>query len=172
MDSEEESSEESQNATSSSSPSSVDGNLSFVMLLGEILVLASLPFSYLVLLTGIGVMGGGYQSRFLLPILPITAILSAMSVQWIQQSSHRIDSSSSSLFQLLFLLAIAVSAALFLFYVSLFSIYYAEVESSLDQIFQTILESPYPFSPGGGGRETSITFKEIGQLLRHFGVKN
>ena len=53
-------------------------NLSYFEILLSILILW--PLSFLIGLTMIGLFGGGYQTRFILPILPATSILSSICI--------------------------------------------------------------------------------------------
>jgi hypothetical protein len=62
----------------------------------HVLVWMSWPCSFLIAFTLIGMSGGGYQTRFILPIIPATCVLAARFIHTCTSSSSLSSSSSSS----------------------------------------------------------------------------
>jgi hypothetical protein len=99
-------------------------------------------------LTLIGGLGGGFQIRFIVPILPATSILAGMAVV-------RTD----SLLHPLVAVLLVYSGMHSLFYSVLYSPLYADMHASVFDIIRTILETPY--------EAPSFDI----QFMKHFGLK-
>jgi hypothetical protein len=126
----------------------------------RMVVFSSLPMGYLLLLTALGIIGSGYQLRFILPILPFTGLLSAIALQIMETRLSTIPILSSSYFPLVFSY-ISYSVILFFYYCNLYSIYYADLEYSLLDIIIQILQSAYP---------ELLVNTDFVKLMTHFGV--
>jgi hypothetical protein len=126
----------------------------------RIVVFSSLPMGYLFLLTALGIIGSGYQLRFILPILPFTGLLSAIALQLMETKLSSILILSSSYFPFVFSY-FSYSAILFFYYCNLYSIYYADLEYSILDIIIQILKSPYP---------ELLVNTDFVKLMTHFGV--
>ena len=105
--------------------------------------------------TFIGVIGGGYQSRFLLPMIPPCCILTALA--WNSKREELI---------IPFVLCICYGVMGSLFYGVMFSPLFADFENSIfGIIFNVILRSPvHPLS-------SQFTATEVASFMKHYGVK-
>lgn len=99
-------------------------------------------------LTLIGSLGGGFQVRFIVPILPATAVLSSVAV-----------AAADSLLQPVAALLLAYSGMHSLFYAVLYSPLFADMHASIFDLIRTILETPYD------APTSDIKF------MKHFGLK-
>ena len=135
-----------------------------------IAIFALWPFSFLLGLTALGVLGAGFQSRFLLPIVPATSILTAvacaytfdgnLSVQRIRQIGL-----FSTLSLPLLSLLICISVMHSLFYGIMFYPFFADFNSgSVFRLLVGILQSPSYMPP------TKETFDVILIFLKHYGI--
>ena len=134
-------------------------------------VMCSWPLGFLLGLTLIGSLGSGYQSRFLLPALPGTAILTAISISRVSESykseisvtNFSSDDYSGCRYAIAVIL-IALGAMHTLFYSVLYPTMFADLEFSVFEIIGTILKSPLrPVA-------SPSAFDEILNYLRHFGL--
>lgn len=102
----------------------------------------------------------GYQSRFLTPLLPFTAILAAFFVV----RGPQVPNSTSPMAGATVALLLAYSAMHFLYYGVLFAPFYADLDNSLLEIIPAILSSPYAAPPD------KETFKLTLNFMKHFGL--
>ena len=130
------------------------------------------PLSFLVGLTLLGVMGAGFQSRFLLPLLPATAILGSVTVYvlhsycLLKRSTtnsffHMIVATSASLFDLLLLVAVLHSCVYGMMFAPLFGDLDLNIVGMMDSMYENPLKSP----------SSEETWQQILQYLRHFGLE-
>lgn len=124
----------------------------------DLFCLCVLPFGYVGLLTLVGILGGGYQTRFILPILPASAIVSAIIIDWVGIPDHK---GAGRFMSLLELILLAYTTCLMFYYGIIFSVYYADVDYSLWQILKSILLNSYPM--------TEVN-KSTLSILHHFGL--
>ena len=125
----------------------------------DVLVLSSWPLSYLLGLTLVGCLGGGFQLRFLTPILPACAVLSAAVVVRFtsQPKTVHIPAICS--------LLLSWSALHCLYFGVLFAPLFADLDFSVFGILADILSSQY-YHPTSK-EEMISTFK----FMAHFGLK-
>jgi hypothetical protein len=88
------------------------------------------PLTFLIGLTGIGLLGGGYQTRFTLPVLPATALLTAIAIHY----------SGRKILPLACLL-LSFSSFHVLYYSVLYSPLAADFDVSIFEILESILSS-------------------------------
>lgn len=119
-----------------------------------IAVLLLWPLGFLVGLTILGVLGAGFQTRFLAPILPATSIL----------GSYCAINGQHTMFIGLFSLLLAYSAIHFFVYGILLAPLLADLDYSVWNIIYTIIISPY-HSP-----ETTDKFVDVLKFLKHYGI--
>lgn len=148
-------------------PSAVRPVVSMCML--QVLVLSLWPLSFLVGLTLLGSLGSGFQSRFLLPMLPVTCLLSVYFVQWAQQQATAdkgdlIMRCLSNALAVVMQLYVVHSVLNVLYYGIMFAPLYADLDVSVVDIVCGILSSAYhaPVS-----RES---FQEMMMFVKHFGL--
>lgn len=106
------------------------------------------PLGFVAGLTLIGALGGGFQVRFIVPLLPATSVLASLAVA-------RADSALQPLAAVLLVYA----AMHCLFYAVLYSPLFADMHATVFDIIRTILESPHE-APA-----TDMHF------MKHFGLK-
>jgi hypothetical protein len=106
------------------------------------------PLGFVGGLTLIGGIGGGFQIRFIVPILPATSVLASIAVV-----------SSNDIFQPLVALLLVYGGMHCLFYSILYSPMFADMHASIFDVIRIILESPYEVPNG------DIKF------MKHFGLK-
>ena len=153
---------------------------------GRVAALLVWPAAFLGGLTLVGVLGGGFQGRFMLPIIPASSILAAYCVH---RSSHRSHASAFSpigtntvtssagrgagvgtagvgaaAVQVLLAVTLAYGALHCLYYGVLFSNMYADLDVSMLKALSKLLSAPY--SPMGSQQSMQEMFKFLG----HFGV--
>jgi hypothetical protein len=126
-------------------------------------VLSVWPLAFLGGFTILGWLGAGYQTRFILPIIPATSILT--SVALVRNLARRdfIASPSSGMICMLSLL-LCYSMCYVLYYGILFTPFYADLEYSIIDILVNILEQP--FAPMQDGHVT----KQALAMMRHYGL--
>lgn len=115
------------------------------------IILLLWPVSFLFGLTLVGLRGGGYQTRFLLPILPATSILAAIGIE-------RFGSTPLSATLL------SIGAFHALFYGVLFYPLFCDFEFHIFDIIECILRSPQSIP---SSREK---YSDILQFMKHFGL--
>jgi hypothetical protein len=130
----------------------------------RLLVLALYPLSFLLALTLLGMLGAGYQARFLLPALPGLALLGAVAIHLLLRRWG-----DNAGLQVLLLLLGAYAAMHALYYGLLAPTLHADVEQSVFSMLRVVLQSHFPrlVGGGGGGREEQARLE---QVLRHFGL--
>eukprot|EP00605_Chrysophyceae_sp_TOSAG23-4_P000995 GSChrysophyteH1.ASY1.ANO1.1096.1 assembled CDS len=130
---------------------------------GRITALLIWPLSFLVGCTLVGVAGGGYQSRFILPIIPATSILAARIIH--RASSLRAGYNAlSAATHVLVSLALAYCAMHCLYYGMMFPNLYADLDKSVVSILYSTLGSFYhPIS-------TPESMNDMLKFLGHYGV--
>jgi hypothetical protein len=137
------------------------------------IVFCAWPLGFLLGLTLIGSLGSGYQSRFMLPALPGTAILTAISISRaniLQNSDVATNSSNSTANRdsgnryALAAILIALGAMHTLFYSVLYPTIFADLEYSVFDVIGTILNSPLR------SFASQNAFDEMFLYLRHFGL--
>lgn len=99
-------------------------------------------------LTLIGSLGGGFQIRFIVPILPATAALASIALAAVDSMLHPVAA-----------VLLAYSGMHSLFYSVLYAPLFADMHASIFDIIRTILETPYE-APA-----SDIKF------MKHFGLK-
>lgn len=124
-------------------------------------VLVSWPLSFLVAFTVLGVLGAGYQLRFLTPILPASAILAGYFVE-IQLKAHK--SLVSILMPVAIVMLLCYSALHCLYYGILFSPLYADMDESIVGVILNLLRTAY-YSP-----RDKEEMQNIFRYLAHFGL--
>lgn len=115
-------------------------------------ILAVWPLSFIAGLTFIGINGAGFQNRMLLPALPATALLASSAIN----AEPRFGALASVL--------LCLSAFLSAYYGLLYAPLYADTDSSVWDILQSILGSPYYPPP------TKDHFDVVLKYMRHFGL--
>lgn len=140
-------------------------------LLTNLAVFSSWSWAYLAGLTLVGIAGGGYQTRFLLPALPCSSIFASLAIDQLSAFSHRSASSTGStiacmvqVLETLLLGALGYSAILAVYYGVLYPPLFSDLEYGLGDILRTILSSPLS-SPSS--RDVS---HEIADFIHHFGL--
>ena len=129
------------------------------------------PLSFLVGLTLLGSAGAGFQARFLLPILPATAILSSATVYVLQGYCMLIAKPMDSIFSVI----VASSVSLFdvlLFiavihlcvYGMMFAPLFGDLDLSIIDMISAMHKNPLS-SPS-----SQESWQKILQYLRHFGL--
>lgn len=99
-------------------------------------VLVTWPLSFLVGLTAVGIAGGGFQTRFLLPILPATSVLSGYCILRAVESKNLLPLT-------IHLFLLAYGAFHTLYYGILYPPLYADLDYSVHDVLQGILASEY-----------------------------
>ena len=118
----------------------------------HILTLWIWPVSFLLGLTIVGVSGGGYQSRFMLPILPATSILSGYYLT----SNKKIAPACMVLLH--------VGVLHFMFYGVLYYPMFSEFEYNIFDIIWCILSSPQYFPA------SQENYQQILKFMSHYGL--
>lgn len=119
----------------------------------RLVVFTTYPLSLLIGLTVIGALGGGYQARFLLPLLPGLSLMTALA--W-TKNQHRMPGAP---------LVLCCYAAVMTFYYLLTAPQAADVDTrSLFDIIACALQYPHPHveSPGDAAL--------LRQYARHYGL--
>mmetsp|Transcript_23319 Transcript_23319/g.40353 ORF Transcript_23319/g.40353 Transcript_23319/m.40353 type:complete len:156 (-) Transcript_23319:8-475(-) len=125
------------------------------------------PIGFLVGLTVLGSAGSGFQSRFLMPMLPGSAILSALCFQWVYRVcstlpySGRIMSTACSVVMGVLMMYSVVHV---FYYSVLYAPLFADLDVSLVDILCSILQSVY--SAPASREEFRGTLKFMG----HYGL--
>ena len=128
------------------------------------------PLSFLVGLTLLGAMGAGFQSRFLLPLLPATAVLGSVTVYVLYSYClllrptdsilHMIVTSSISLFDVLLFVAVIHSCV----YGMMFAPLFGDLDMNIVDMIDSMHENPLRIL------SSQDTWQQILQYLRHFGL--
>ena len=126
-------------------------------------ILAAWPLCFLAGLTLIGGLGGGFQSRFLLPILPVTCILACLDIVPTTQESKSSRHDSMPIICCLILLLVYMAAHT-MYYGILFGPLYADLDHSLWDILACIISSPY------NSLSSRDQYMETFKYLKHFGL--
>jgi len=130
---------------------------------GHVAALIAWPAAFITGLTVIGVLGGGFQARFMLPILPATSILAARCVHRASSIRHG-NSTSLAGVHVLTVVALAYSSMHCLFYGMLFTNLYADLDLSMFSVLSKILAEPYvPVS-------SPQVMQELLKFMAHFGL--
>lgn len=129
----------------------------------KLVVFSLWPASFLAGLMLLGVRGAGYQSRFLLPLLPASAILCSVAVNIFTVLPSR-NGSELLLLLLVVVLCLMYSAMHSVYYGVLYAPLFAELDFSLVDIVRGILTSPY--SPPSG----RDSFEDTVKFMAHFGL--
>ncbi len=150
---------------------------SHLLFTAKIVVFSLWPASYLFCLTVLGAMGAGFQSRFLMPMLPATAILCAIAVHSIVSSGSSDSTGGSSgssscssnvmyatVCNTLFTLCIIYSTLHTVYYGILYAPLYAELEYSVRDVLIHILTHNY-HSP-----QSRESFQDTLKFMEHFGL--
>lgn len=117
----------------------------------KLLALASFslwPLGFVGGLTLIGGLGGGFQIRFIVPIIPATSILASIAIE-----------SSDTMLQPVIALLLSYGGMHCLYYAVLYSPLSADMHMTIFDIIRVILESPYEAPP-----VSDIKF------MKHFGM--
>mmetsp|Transcript_31093 Transcript_31093/g.44663 ORF Transcript_31093/g.44663 Transcript_31093/m.44663 type:complete len:657 (-) Transcript_31093:28-1998(-) len=143
-------------------------------LLTKLCILSTWPTAFLVGLTIIGSFGSGFQARFLLPIVPATASLSAIVVSVLQaQLNTTITTSVDTLngrtiavtFSIVvFDVMVVVSAFHCLFYGVLFAPLFADLDVSVWDLLSCIWKNPLSMPT------SHDSWLETVRFLKHFGL--
>lgn len=124
-------------------------------------VLALWPICFCTALSFIGCMGAGYQSRFLLPLLPATSILASFAIEYLKQRQGVVAAVADTLSSVM----VTYQAMHFMFYGVMFAPLFADLDFSIVDVLHVVLTTPYhsPIS-----RES---FTSTLAYLAHFGVQ-
>jgi hypothetical protein len=138
-----------------------NNNQYFIDLCYRIAINAIPSLGYFGGLNLIGILGGGYQMRFLLPALPMTVILAAIAIEFMMTSQHSMliymlqKQHCFSWLQTIgwfmnmiminvwFYLLMFSMAILGFYYGGQYASFYADIDTSLIEIVGSILQSPY-----------------------------
>jgi hypothetical protein len=134
---------------------------------GRLCALSVWPLAFLAGLTLVGVLGGGFQSRFIVPIVPATSVLAAQCIYRAGAWSSSLVSSSSSATAAVYVLAalaLAHAAVHCYYYGILFSNLYADLDQSALAALSGLLAAPY--SP----MQSAASMREMLAFLAHYGV--
>ena len=109
------------------------------------------PVSYMVGLTCVGIAGGGFQTRFLLPIIPATSLIASIGI---------VKSVSISPVAIML---ISIGAMHLMFYGVMFYPFFCDFEFNVFDVVEIILKSPriYPDSPDA--------YNGIFRFMAHYG---
>jgi hypothetical protein len=119
----------------------------------------------------LGKLGSGFQNRFILPIIPATSILFAISSSFLKECSksknlkkYPVLAALVEISQFMFDILLPYSSVLCLFYGIMFSPLFADLNANLFDIIATILSNSYHSF-------TSVeSFTETYKFLLHFGI--
>jgi hypothetical protein len=120
-----------------------------------------LPLSFLFFLTILGLLGGGYQTRFILPILPFSCFVTSLVMELLYSTKASNWCLCVSVLECFFLLSFVYSTALTFYYGTLFAISYADLEYSLIDIVFQILSSPF---------QAGMVNNDFYHLIGHYGI--
>ena len=130
---------------------------------GHVTALIAWPTAFLAGLTLVGMFGGGFQARFMLPILPATSVLAARCVHRASSIRHG-NSTSLAGVHVLTVVALAYSSMHCLYYGMLFTNLYADLDLSMFSVLSKILSEPYaPVS-------SPQVMQEMLRFMTHFGL--
>jgi len=163
------------NATATTVATSADTILDSAVL--TILVFALWPVGFLAGLTFLGSLGSGFQSRFLMPMLPGSAILSAVCVVWVQRTVRTVsgdgvrrrgDMHSRKVLSVacmtVLLLCMMYSMVHVFYYGVLYAPLFADLDVSVVDIVCSVLRSAY-FAP-----DSRESFQATLSFMSHFGL--
>lgn len=131
-----------------------------------VLVLAVWPVGFLLALTLLGSLGSGFQSRFLTPLLPGGAILTAVLVDL--ASARAGDDTAvrtvAAVGGTVVILLAVYSALHVLYYAVLYAPLFADLDVSMVDVVQGVLQSPY-FPP-----DSRESFQATLRFMVHYGL--
>ena len=137
-----------------------------VLCMARVLVLAVWPAGFLLGLTALGSLGSGFQSRFLAPMLPGSAVLLAVCGELLHQQAatdDRVRQYTGAFYAMV--AAAALYSSLHVFYYGvLYAPLFADLEVSLPDLLREVLSSPY-HAPAS--RET---FLDTLSFMKHYGL--
>ena len=110
------------------------------------------PLAFLLGHMAVGIYGGGYQTRFLLPIIPATSIISAIGVVKFPEYSS------------IAVAFVAIGAMHVMFYGIMFYPLFCDFEFNVFDIIQTTIDSPQ-YVP-----ESREIYASIFRYMRHYGL--
>ena len=110
------------------------------------------PFGFLLGYTLVGMRGGGYQTRFILPILPATSIITAIGVEKFREASPIVYT------------LIAIGCMHLMFYGIMFYPMFADFEFNVFDVITTILSSPQH------ALNSHESYQQAFKFMRHFGL--
>ena len=138
----------------------------------NIIAIISWPLCFLVGLSTLGFLGAGFQSRFLLPMLPLTSILSALPVFYCDNfysptrdreslSFTKIHRNSNGIIVIVLILFGALHT---LYYGVLFPTLFADLDYSIFEVIQVILNSPVQ------SISSKNVLDETFRFMKHYGL--
>lgn len=135
----------------------------------QVLVLSLWPLGFLAGLTLLGSLGSGFQSRFLLPMLPGTCILAAVFVQWAQQCAAQQSAKDnmscvSSALAVVMLLFVIHSTVHVVYYGVMYAPLYADLDVSIVDVICAVLTHAYSAPESREGFQATLKF------MSHFGL--
>jgi hypothetical protein len=141
----------------------------------RLFILSSWPFTFLIGLTVLGSVGAGFQSRFLLPIFPATAVLTAAVATSLLQNPSSYQNIRRSTDDSMLQQSVGVSVAVFyllslvsgltcIYYSTLFAPLFADIEYSIFDILRCIIVHPIDYSKSFDGWEVTK------RTMQHFGL--
>ena len=123
---------------------------------GGIFALFVWCFAFIAALSILGSKGSGFQTRFILPIIPATSILAALCIH----EAHKKHSS----YQVLTTILLVYSSIHCMYYGVMFPNLYADLEENVFDIISNILNYPYHAL---SSRESMM---DVLKYMRHFGL--
>lgn len=119
-------------------------------------------------LTVLAAMGAGSQSRFLLPMLPLTSVITALHITELSMSS------SHCMTMMMMMPMVSVLLA----YGAMHSVYYGvlmaplvgDLDVSLWDVLISILSSPLRLPTADADADDEMTMKSIVMYAKHFGM--
>jgi hypothetical protein len=131
-----------------------------------VVVLSAWPAAFLVGLTVLGAAGSGFQSRFLMPMLPGSAVLSAALLENVRSAG-----AAGGNMRLLadccgcVVTTLAAYGAMHvLYYTVLYAPLFADLDVSLLDVLVTILQSPY------SAPDSRESFQAMLRFMAHYGM--
>jgi hypothetical protein len=137
------------------------------LLLLPILALAVWPVGFFVALTLLGSLGSGFQSRFLMPMLPGSALLTAVLLDLVQRTVDMCGGYMrllASACDTVVTLIAAYSAMHVFYYAVLYAPLFADLDVSMIDVLTGILQSPYQ------APESREAFQSTLRFMAHYGL--
>jgi hypothetical protein len=126
-----------------------------------IVIFSVWPLAFLIGLTALGWLGAGYQLRFLVPMLPSTAIVTTFMTLVLQKFHPEL----SVVYSAIVGLSSVVTLCLGVYYGLFYAPFFADVSFNLMEIVGVIILSPYHTLSMKSVADETTTF------MKHFGMK-